>query len=58
MMAQYKIKKVIPGAQQNDPPTYVDVKVFTEAPAPAQTLYGTILALKNSTGFDHIYELI
>lgn len=57
-MAKYQIKKIVPGAQQGDQPTYTDVKVFTEAPAPAQTLYGTILALKNSTGFDHVYELI
>jgi len=57
-MAKYQIKKIVPAAQPENPPTYVDVKVFTEAPAPAQTLYGTILALKNSTGLDHIYELI
>jgi len=50
---KYQIKRVIPGEEGADP-TYEDVEVFEEKPAPAVTLGGRLLALQNETGFEHI----
>jgi hypothetical protein len=50
---RYLIQKVIPAEAGKDA-ALEDVETFEEEPAPAVTLGGRLLALKNATGFEHI----
>lgn len=54
---KYDIYRLVASEESGEEPEKVFVEEFEELPAPAGTLGGRILALKNETGSDHIWVL-